>query len=171
MGAPEKQGGTFDLIDPVGTGTVSDRPRFEWQMALGADGYAVTVFDERSNVIVKSPIITQTNWIPADPLPRSRTYVWQVTAYRGRESITVPATPATPARFHVIDERSAEVLQRIETEHPQSHLLLGILNMDAGIRDAAIKHLQQAPANDAHADVAQRSLKRLQALNPTGRTP
>ena len=139
-------------------------------MALGADGYAVTVFDEQSNVIVKSPIITQTNWIPADPIPRSRTYVWQVTAYRGRESITVPAAPAPPAKFHVIDKRSAEVLQRIETEHPQSHLLLGILNMDAGIRDAAIKHLQQAPASDAHADVAQRSLKRLQSLNSPRRT-
>jgi len=96
--------------------------------------------------------------------------VWQVTANRGRESITAPFAPAPPARFHVIDEHSADVLQRIETEHPQSHLLVGFLNMDFGIRDAAIKHLQQVPASDAHADVAQRSLKRLQALNPPGRT-
>jgi anti-sigma factor RsiW len=168
MGSPAKRGDTFDLIAPVGTGTVTDRPQFEWQTLAGANAYAVTVFDERSNVVARSPITAQTNWTPTDSLPRGSTYVWQVTAHRGSETITAPVVPAPAARFHVIDERSADALQRIEAEHPAAHLLLGILNMDAGIRDAAIRHLQQVPASDARADVAQRSLKRLQALNPPG---
>jgi hypothetical protein len=61
-------------------------------------------------------------------------------------------------------------LQQIETDHPQSHLLLGILDMNAGIRDAATRHLQQVPPTDSHADVAARSLERLRALADRGRT-
>ena len=80
MGSPAKRGDTFDLIAPVGMGTVSDRPQFEWETLAGASAYAVTVFDERSNVVARSPLLAQTKWNPLDQLPRGRTYVWQVTA-------------------------------------------------------------------------------------------
>ncbi len=42
---------TFNLVSPVGTGIVSDRPRFEWQMVVPSDGYVVTIFDEQSNAV------------------------------------------------------------------------------------------------------------------------
>ena len=167
MGSSAKSDVPFDVITPVGTGIVTDRPLFEWQALVGAERYTVAIFDERAKVIAQSPTIGQTNWTPADPLPRDRTYVWQVTAFRGRDTMTIPVAPAAPARFHVVDARSAEVLQRLETEHPESHLVLGILNMDAGIRDAATRHLQQVPSSDPHVDVAQRSLEQLRALSPS----
>jgi hypothetical protein len=163
MGPPRTKG-AFDLVAPVGTGTLSDRPRFEWQALQGASGYVVTVFDARSNVLARSPVVSESMWIPADPLPRDRTFVWQVTASRGQDEITVPAAPAAPARFHIVDARSAEVLQRLDAQHPQAHLLLGILYTLAGIRDAATRHLEQVTATDAHADVARRSLEKLRAL-------
>jgi len=166
MGSPQRRGDTFNLTAPVGTGTVSDRPTFEWEALAGADRYIVTIFDEQLHVAERSTGIAQANWIPPDPLPRSRTFVWQVTAFRGGEAITAPAAPIPPARFHVIGEREAETLQRVAVEHPQSHLLLGILNMEAGIRDAAIRNLDQVKMDDSHFDVAQQSLQRLRALNP-----
>src|SRR5262249_22030237 len=125
----------------------------------------VTVFDERANIVARSPALTQSFWIPADPLPRDRTYVWQITAQRGasRDTITAPLAPLPPATFHVIDARAADVLQRLEADHPTSHLLLGILAAGAGVSDIAIAHLRQVPATDPHADLARRLLETLRA--------
>jgi hypothetical protein len=160
MGAPAR-GETFGLIAPIGTGTVSARPRFEWQAFERAEDYMVTVYDEQSTVMARSPMITDTHWIPADPLPRGRTYVWQVVARRAAGTMTAPAAPAPPAKFHVIDASSAAVLERVEAERPQADLLLGILYMQAGIPDAAKTHLQQVHSTEAYGDVARRSLERL----------
>jgi hypothetical protein len=162
MGPPTGRS-TFTLVTPVETGVESDRPQFEWQPTPGADGYDVTVFDERSMEVARSSTLTQTSWIPVDPLPRNRTYAWQVTAHRGNETVKAPVAPMPSAKFHIVDARTAEVLQRMEAEHPQAHLLLGILNMEAGIRDQATQHLRQVRSDDPHADLAQRSLERLSA--------
>jgi hypothetical protein len=161
MGAPARSE-TFGLVAPIGTATVTDRPRFEWQVFDRAEHYVVTVFDEQSTVVARSPMITETYWMPVDPLARGRTYVWQVAAQRASSMITAPAAPAPPAKFHVIDASSADVLERVEAERPQAHLLLGILYMQAGILDAAKRHLQQVQPMEAYAQVAQRSLERLQ---------
>ena len=160
---------TFNLVSPVGTGIVSDRPRFEWQMVVPSDGYVVTIFDEQSNAVARSPTVTTAGWSPTDPLVRDRTYVWQVTAHRGAETITAPVPPASPARFHVIDARSAEVLERLETQYPQSHVLLGLLSMQSGVVGAAAAHLRQVQPTDPNAALASRSLASLaqfDAANP-----
>jgi hypothetical protein len=60
-------------------------------------------------------------WMPADPLARGRTYVWQVAAQRASGAITAPAAPAPPAKCHVIDASAADVLERVEAERPQAH--------------------------------------------------
>ena len=164
MGVPGNRAETFNLVSPVATGTVSDRPRFEWQLLANADRYTVTILDEQLNPVAQSDAITQSNWTPAVSLPRNRTYVWQVTAYRGTQSTTAPAAPAPPARFHIIAESEANLLLDVEAKHPQSHLLLGILNMQAGVFDAAIRHLNQVKTDDQHAHVAQQSLKHLREL-------
>jgi hypothetical protein len=161
MGAPARSE-TFGLVAPIGTATVSDRPRFEWQALDRAEHYVITVFDEQSTVVARSPMVTETYWMPADPLARGRTYVWQIAAQRASGTITAPAAPAPPATFHVIDASAAAVLERVEAERPQAHLLLGILYMQAGIPDAAKRHLRQVQPMEAYAQVAQRSLERLQ---------
>ena len=164
MGAPAGRTDAFDVIAPRATGTVSDRPPFEWRPLEGSPEYVVSVFDEQSNLVVRSPAIVEARWVPAEPLARDRTYVWQVTARRGSEAITVPAAPAPPAKFHVIDAAAALLLQRLEAEQPDAHVLLGILSMESGIVDAATRHLRQVGPTDPGADVARRSLERLLAL-------
>jgi hypothetical protein len=165
MGPAGTRGVTFDLLAPVGTGVLEERPQFRWQTLDRAEGYVVTVFDERSNVVARSPRVTGTNWTPADSLGRGRTYVWQVAADRGGETVTAPVSPAPPARFHIIDAPSAEVLQRMELAHAQSHVLLGILYMEHGVVAAAAVHLRQVRPTDEHAALAGRSLERLAAIS------
>jgi hypothetical protein len=163
MGRGGAGSGMFTVVAPVGTGTVSDRPAFRWRALEHADGYDVAVFDERANAVARSPRLSTAEWTPADPLPRGRTYVWQVYAHRGGETITAPAAPSPAARFRVIDANAAAIVERLEADHPQSHLLLGILFMEYGVVDAAVAHLRQVPSTDPHAAVAARSLDAIAA--------
>jgi len=155
---------TFALTAPVGTATLSDRPVFEWQPLPGALDYVVSIFDERSNVIARSDAVMQARWTPSTPIPRGQTYVWQVAARRGSEFVTAPAAPAPLAKFHILDAHSADVVRQMEAQHPGSHVVLGILSMQAGLRDDAARHFRLVPPTDQGAEVAQRSLERLQAL-------
>ena len=161
MGPGAAERDAFTLVAPAGTATLSDRPQFEWQGAARADSYVVAVFDARGTEIARSPTLTEARWIPAEALDRERSYVWQVTARRGHETVTAPAAPMPPARFRIVDVQTADTLQRLQREHPDAHLVLGILDMEAGIVDAAARQLRQVPSNDPSFDVAQRSLARL----------
>jgi len=162
MGRPSPAASdAFRLTAPVGTGTASDQPDFAWQPLSGARDYVVTVFDEHSNVVARSSSLARPGWRPSDPLPRGRTYVWQVAASRNGEVVTMPQAPEPAARFRVIDGHAAEVLQRVERSQPQAHVLLGVLNMNAGVRDEAARQFRQVQPTDPGADVARRSLERL----------
>jgi hypothetical protein len=169
MGARGPRADALTLVAPVSTATASDRPTFEWQPLDGARGYVVAIFDERAAAVTRSEMLGGTRWTPPESLPRDVTYVWQVTAYRGGETITAPAAPDPPATFHVIDAHWAGVLRQVEQEHPASHLLLGILEMQAGVRQEATRHLEQVPSTDRNASVAQHSLERLRNLDDRGR--
>ncbi len=161
MGANPTRPVGFEPLAPVATGTATDTPRFEWTPAAAADGYVVTVVDEASNVVARSRMVKTTNWTPVEPLARGRTYTWQVAMHRGTDTVATPSPPDAPARFHVIDAESSALLQRIQREHPRSHLLLGILDADAGLRGDAIRHLEQVRSDDRDADAARRLLEQL----------
>jgi hypothetical protein len=151
----------FSLMEPLRTATLSDRPVFRWNPLPGADGYTVVVMDENLKGIAGPVAVSGTTWIPPEPLPRDRSYVWQVTARRGEESVTAPAPPAPPARFRVMDPGTAEILERVLRAAPDSHLLLGLLYTEAGARQEAEAHLRQVPETDPYAPVASRTLERL----------
>jgi len=166
MGRPSAASDAFRLTAPVGTATASDQPDFNWQPLSGAHEYIVTVFDELSNVVARSPSLDRPSWRPSEPLPRARTYIWQVAASRNGEIVTTPKAPQPPAKFRVIDAQVAEVLHQVERSQPQSHVLLGILNMSAGVRDEAVRHFQLVHPTEPGAEVARRSLERLDTVTP-----
>ncbi len=126
----------FPLIEPLQTATLSDRPLFRWGSLPGAEGYALAVLDEELRVVAEASV-TDSRWTPPVPLPRDRGYVWQVTAHRSGESVTVPAPPSPMARFRVTDERAAETIADLSRVEPESHLLLGILCAQSGARSEA----------------------------------
>ncbi|MFI5006333.1 MAG: zf-HC2 domain-containing protein [Solirubrobacterales bacterium] len=165
-GAPEalmgaSPAGSFRLIEPLATFTVSDRPTFRWEPAPGADAYTVSLFDESLRPVAGSPAIRRTDWTPDEPLPRGRTFLWQVAARRGAETVAAPAPPALPARFRVLDENTAGLLGAVARDHPESNLLLGILYAQAGARDEAAAHLARVPPTDPLYETARRTLERV----------
>jgi hypothetical protein len=157
----ESPGASFRMIEPLGTATVSDRPTFRWEPLKDAEAYSVSVADEALRPVAESPRIVQTDWTPAQPLARGRVYAWQVTAYRGGTSVTAPAPPSPMARFRVLEDEAARLLDRFAREYPDSHLLLGILYAQAGARAEAADHLRRVPATDPRFETARRTLERL----------
>jgi hypothetical protein len=155
----------FAPVSPLATATLSDRPTFSWRPLAGADSYVVTVFDEQSNEITRSSPLAQPTWVPDRPLPRERTYVWQVAALRNGQTVVTPVAPMPPAKFHVVDAHTADVVERAHAEWPDSHVLLGILDMNAGIVDDAIRQFEQVGPTQQGADLARRSLDRLRLVH------
>jgi hypothetical protein len=151
----------FRLVTPVGIAVLQDRPVLAWEPLGGADSYVVGLFDDRGQPVgrgieVRGPAVTLT-----DPLPRGRVYRWQVTAHQGPALVTTPAPPEPVACFKVLDQGAADALLRLERAQPDSHVLLGVLYLQAGVVEDARRHLRAVPADDPQAALARRSLERL----------
>jgi hypothetical protein len=149
--------GGFRLVAPLATAVISDRPTFRWESVAGAARYTVSVADEELHPVARSSRIAETTWTPEQPLARGRTYVWQVSAERGGESVRAPAPPAPLAKFRIVDEGPARRLEAISSSHPDAHLVLGVLYAQAGMSAEAERHLAQVPPTDPHFDVARRT--------------
>jgi hypothetical protein len=163
MGTPTVET-SFELTAPIRTATLSDRPEFRWTPLPGADAYTLAVLDTNLAEVIAPVKVTRPAWTPPQPFARGVAYVWQVTAHRGRDSVTVPAPPAPMAGFRVVDQAAADAIERVTRTRPRAHVLLGILLAQAGALPEAEAHLQQVEATDPHAGVARRTLERLQSV-------
>lgn len=150
---------SFDLIGPMGTAVLTDRPTFRWKSVPGASQYVVTVYDENFNQLAKSPAVNATEWQPGRPLPRGRIYNWQTSATVGRKTINAPVPPAPEARFQVVPEDVAAQIESARREHPANHLLLAVLCSKAGALDDAASELDAlADSDPANAAALRHSL-------------
>jgi hypothetical protein len=153
--------GSFRLRAPVGTVVSDDRPAFRWDPLQGARAYTVIVVDEDLQPVQKSPRLTGTTWVPDSRLARGQAYAWEVLAHRPEDEVSAPAPPLPPARFRVLDEPRKARLDRFAAAHPRAHLLLGILQAQAGLVDEARDHLARVPSDDPYFEVARRTLAAL----------
>jgi hypothetical protein len=85
-------------------------PTFRWQVVDRADDYTVT--DGRFAIVVGG-VTHETTRTPVVPLTRGRTYVRQVTAHPGCDSVTAPAPPHAEACFAVMGVPTARRPQRL----------------------------------------------------------
>jgi hypothetical protein len=160
MGRPVASSG-FEIAGPAGTAIIEDAPEFTWQPLAGAGAYVVSVFNENGTEAARSPAVTELRWTPTNPLPRDRTYTWQVSAEESGRSRIAPAPPAPPARFRVLDAATATELRQVAREFPEAHAVLGILYMEAGVRPLALAELGNVSSDDPAVDIARKSLARL----------
>ena len=159
----------FWLIAPVGTAVTSDRPTFAWEPLGGGDDYTLTIVDDQGRPIGRPIEARGPFLVLQETLPRGRDYTWQVSATRGGARVTVPAPPAPPAKFRVLDKATADGLAAIERTHAESHVLLGILYLQAGALLDSMGHFYDVPRDNPHAALARRTLGRLASeLNPSG---
>ncbi len=139
----------FDLISPVGTAVLDDRPVFRWQPLHGATSYVVSVFDEHFEKVAESPVLTGTDWRPAKPLPRGGMLNWQVAAKIAGVNVHSPAPPAGEARFEVASREVADHIEEMRRTHPGNPLLMAVLFARAGDLDDAQEALRAMDSDSA----------------------
>jgi hypothetical protein len=157
-------GGTptgLQLVAPLGTVVPSNRPDFRWQ-PLSSATYIVSIYDAHYKKMAESPPVRQTEWRPDHPLPRGQIYTWQLTALLKGKHVHVPLPPAQEARFQVLSEAEAAQLQKAQQEHPNSHLLMGILYARAGALDDSERELSALLAANPDSGVARQLLASVQ---------
>lgn len=134
---------TFALVGPMGTTVVEQTPTFRWDPMPGATGYVVSVFDENFQQVAVSPRLQGTTWTVRTPLPRGKTYSWQVTAHlAGNTEVRAPLPPAPEAKFRVLPAEQATPLEQAAQEPGSSHLLLAARYLQAGAIESAGRELE-----------------------------
>ena len=102
-----ESGITFPLHTPVATAVLDDRPSFRWAATPKAT-YEITVVDLDTGTVAASGTSRTPSWRPETPLPRGRTYAWQVAAETTAGRVVAPGRSAGEARFHVTAQSAAE---------------------------------------------------------------
>jgi hypothetical protein len=142
-------------LQPNGVVLDDVRPRFRWRAANGTTA-KVSIFAD-GNLVLRSPAVRGTEWTPERDLPRGIVYQWQLELKKVKKTYTVPAAPARPPMFAVVDEESHRRLDEARREAPGDHLLLGILAAHAGLQAEALEAFDRYSA--AHpGDAAARAL-------------
>ena len=131
---------TFALHLPIATVVLDDRPTFRWAAVPNASTFDVAVADAETGDVVAKGSTSETSWRPDTPLPRGRTYTWQVRS----GSLVAPGPSAAEARFHV-----GEAIALSETGHRER----GIALANLGALDDAERELELAGAADLLAQV------------------
>jgi hypothetical protein len=144
---------------PSGVVIESTRPRFEWKAPNVSS--TVTIFSGDREIARSTPT-TAGRWTPSRDLTRGLTYTWEVQFEKDGELQILPAPPAPPARFHVLDATTHDELEAARREHPSDPLFLGLLYARAGLVDAAIAELRRV-RDPADAVVARRVLSQLES--------
>ena len=159
-GAPS----SLRIIAPIGTVVVSAKPQFRWQGVDKASAYIVSVYDSRFQKVAESPRLVQHEWNADHALSRGVIYTWQVTALVKGKAIRAPAPPAPEARFQVLSQAEAEQIERAQREHPNSHLLLGVLYANAGVMEDSERELNALLAANPDSAVAKGLLGSVEQL-------
>jgi hypothetical protein len=130
----------LSVVEPVGTAVVADRPLFRWNAPAGVP-VVVEIFDQSFRPVARSGAVTGHQWSPAEPLPRDRTYVWQVVTADAGERRLAPAPPLPDARFRVVPAADARRIDAAREEEPS--LEVASLYAGAGALDEAGRELQR----------------------------
>jgi predicted anti-sigma-YlaC factor YlaD len=140
MGGREKA--PFKLISPVAKVIEYNDPYLRWEALSGAASYTVSIFDANFNLVYMSPSLTVNEWRVPQSLPWGSVYSWQVKAVKDGQVITVPEPPAPEAKFKILELEKARELPGARGTYGWSHLTLGLLYAQAGMRDEAAQELQ-----------------------------
>lgn len=150
----------FDVIAPVGTAVVDDRPSLRWTSAVPPATYVVTVQDQTTGATISSPPLSGLEWRPESPLARGRIYLWQVAASVAGQDVVAPKPPDPPAKLFVLSATDAATV----AQAPPSHLVRGILFAQLGLLDEAERAFSAMPAQSPEGNIAQRYLRQVREL-------
>ena len=156
---------------PVATRVATGRPVFRWTAHPDARAYEVAVFDQDDRQRASSGALTGTEWQPPQALAAGRVYLWQVTARTGRGRVTVPAPPASEARFEVADAAVLAEVARLRAAAPSSHLVATLAFVEQGLLDDAEVELRALADENHDSPQVARLLLTLRSLRARTRDP
>ena len=160
----ETRSAGFELIAPVATAVLDDRPMLRWTSASPSATYVATLQDAVTGATSSSPVLRTLEWTPREPLTRGGTYLWQVAASSdGRETVT-PAPPEPPAKLFVLSAADALRVAQV----PPSHLVRGIVYAEVGLVEEAERELSVLSAENPGSNLAEGLLRQIKELR--GRT-
>lgn len=114
-------------IEPRGVVVATTTPRFLW---TGAGRATVSVYDG-NDLAAKSGVLRASEWTPP-PLPRGRTYTWQVELESNGGRRFIPAPPDPPALFAIVDAQSWSAIER--AQRANDPLTAAVLEARAGLK-------------------------------------
>jgi len=155
---------SLQLIAPLGTVVLSEKPVLRWRPVEGASGYVVSIYDSRFQKVAESPRVLQSEWEADRALPRGMLYTWHVTASVKGKTIRAPIPPAPEARFQVLSDAEVGRLEKVQREHSNSHLLLGVFYAQVGALDDSERELAALLAANPDSNVARELLASVQRL-------
>lgn len=135
------------VLEPAAVIIETTRPQLRWTPIQGAT-YVVSLFDGPTLVAESEPLRAP-RWQPPRPLRRGRTYQWQVAAGGDDTPIIIPAPPAPPALFRVLDQAAHEEIESARNTHGKDSLLLGVLYARLGLREEAERELARAGTTES----------------------
>jgi len=154
-----KREGDSELGVVAPLGVVEDtRPMFRWTSNRDAS-WVVEVFDASYRRAARSGTLTATRWRPEAPLRRGAVYSWQVFETSSGGESTAPAPPEPPARFRILDERSAAELRDARTT--RSHLAAALVYAREGILDRAASEMSLAQTQHPQSKEIEAALRTL----------
>lgn len=136
----------FAPLAPLGAVVESDRPEFRWQPLDHVSSYRVEVYDSGFHPVLRSPALTETTWMPPQPLMRGELYRWQIVADKDKRTITVPSPPAPAAAFRILDGPTEARVAHARAAGSMGHLLAAALLAQAGVVPESLKELDALPA-------------------------
>jgi hypothetical protein len=156
-------GNHFAVLGPVGEVVDDPQPLFRWQSLAGAKSYSVSVYDIGLNEVAKSPRLRDTQWKATRPLRRSQVFQWQVSAtMHDGKTVISPDSSEPVAKFRVLAEVKSNELEEFQKAHPEAHLVLGILNAEAGVLEVSKRELELVPEGSRDYPLAQQLLRSVQ---------
>jgi predicted anti-sigma-YlaC factor YlaD len=162
-GVGRELGPRFSLIEPVRTVTLSEQPTFRWARLTGATEYVVEIYDEEFDAVASSPRLSERRWKVPQALRRGADYYWQVKAIKDGKETIAPQPPAPQVKFRVLEGSKANELWRARQTYGSSHLVMGLLYVEAGLLDEAEAEFRALAKANPESTIAQQLLKRVRA--------
>jgi hypothetical protein len=112
-----------NVLRPVSEAVEETQPVLYWSAAFAEPPYAISISDERNQVIARAQGIQNTTWMVLTPLRRGGEYTWQVSVTGSSEQ----------ASFRVLDDGQAMLWRAMLAAHRDSHLVIGLVAQQLGM--------------------------------------
>jgi Putative zinc-finger len=161
----------FQVVSPVRTLVESVQPIFKWTAATGASGYIVHVIadDRTQEEVATSPVIIPTadastcQWVLAESIALSpgKRYRWYVTATIKDQEVDAPGIEEAQAKFAILSVEDLTNLKVLRKSAQSDRLIGGLLNLNAGLLDAAQSDFEYLLADPGQTSAAKDFLNRV----------